>query len=74
MDKEDKAGVTIITALCIAIVLAIFATIINLLGLVQPTDNYDAGYEEGYIKGYFDKPKNYGTIKMERSNNEKTTK
>lgn len=64
MDKEDKAGVTIITALCIAILLAIFVTIINLLCLVQPNDNYDAGYEEGYINGYFSKPNNYGTIKM----------
>lgn len=69
MDKEDKAGVTIITALCIAILLAIFATIINLLCLLQPNDNYNA-YEEGYIKGYFEKPHNYGTIKIERTENE----
>jgi len=34
MDKEDKAGVAIITALCLAIVFAIISTVMSLMGLM----------------------------------------
>lgn len=35
MDKQDKIGVSIITALCIAIILAIFSAVIYLVGLTN---------------------------------------
>ena len=34
MDKQDKIGVGLITALCIAILLGIISTIMSLMGLM----------------------------------------
>jgi hypothetical protein len=67
MDKEDKLGVGIITALCIATILAILATVVNLFWLVQPNDNYNAGYQDGFLEYWNNKEHNYGTVKMENT-------